>query len=387
MVELELRKNDVDLQELDHSMEKMDLEFEALLSASTTLESIYGGIDSGEVSLESASTALDVSFPAISSMVSFEGKEVSLEGIGEALKKIWESIKRTLRRAWDAFSAFFSKLFGGVGKLKSKVKELKPKFDSRYEYVQTKESKQLATMLSIDGKYDFGTLEEGIEHAKNIKSTLDVLPEHLESVYREVTDIVNKRSMFDGTLMDMLSKHTSVVKSGKMYQVLTGSPLPGNYYIVSIQFEDYFTAKLLSDMGLSDSTQLPEFGILQHTKTKNAKRLKEYNGNGEFTDKIYGSFCLKYLEGVEYLLTAVEEKKKFIESLDSVRDKATSSIQKLVEDSDRGKLSKLLTKAEISGLNMLLGSRVKTSVNRSFSYVYRYARNSVSFLEGLERAK
>ena len=96
---------------------------------------------------------------------------ISMEGIGETLKKIWMAIKNAVSKAIQAIKNFFSKIFGGVGKLKSRHEALKKAVKEIKEEKGDKIKVPNANTLRYKGKADMGSILAGLNATLSVSSS------------------------------------------------------------------------------------------------------------------------------------------------------------------------------------------------------------------------
>ena len=390
MDELSLLQKDVDLLGLRHSMEKNDLEFETLISISNTLEVIRSDIASEEISLESANMVVGGTFPTLSNVISLESKQISLEGVVETIKKIWAAIKKNLRIAWDMLTAFLSKLFGGLRRIKKKIDNLSNKFQNNLEYKQTIKSKQLASTLSIDGYYSKHKLSRGLDSVESIVGSVGKTPQQLEKQYDFIKEVVSERENSSEIIEFIAKAHLDRLKNRSESTVdsrINENVLPGNFYIVkSLDERVASNVEVIGSVWDEfDKGALGMYRIVQANSYSDVN-LQDYNGNGEFIEVLSGEFCNRWTSTLREICSKIESLDDDIREIKNKRDEAIRATERLMSANDNGSISKELSKSEISNVNSILSKVGVKSLTSTYKFFYRYIRNSVKFLDGLEEA-
>lgn len=88
---------------------------------------------------------------------------ISMEGIGDTIKKIWLAIKNAVAKAIQAVKNFFAKIFGGVGKLKSRIDSLKTAVAGLAAFDGSDIKVPNANTLRYKGKADISSIINGLK--------------------------------------------------------------------------------------------------------------------------------------------------------------------------------------------------------------------------------
>lgn len=88
---------------------------------------------------------------------------ISMEGIGDTIKKIWLAIKNAVAKAIQAVKNFFAKIFGGVGKLKSRIDSLKTTVAGLTAFDGSDIKVPNANTLRYKGKADISSIINGLK--------------------------------------------------------------------------------------------------------------------------------------------------------------------------------------------------------------------------------
>lgn len=109
--------------------------------------------------------------------------QISLEGIGDWIKKIWVAIKTAVARAVKAVSDFFSKLFGGVKRLKTAAdslrKDLKEKNKIKKEGIKI--NVPSPNSLMFGRSVELSAIVKGIEATSSVLDSQLALVETLKT--------------------------------------------------------------------------------------------------------------------------------------------------------------------------------------------------------------
>lgn len=88
---------------------------------------------------------------------------ISMEGVGDTIKKIWLAIKNAVAKAIQAVKNFFAKIFGGVGKLKSRIDSLKTTVAGLTAFDGSDIKVPNANTLRYKGKADISSIINGLK--------------------------------------------------------------------------------------------------------------------------------------------------------------------------------------------------------------------------------
>lgn len=258
---------------------------------------------------------------------------VSLESVGETLKKIYNAIKAAVEKAIKAVTDFFAKIFGGVGKIETRITALKKEVDD----LSSKTAKDKAKVkvgspnsLHYKGKVDASALSGGMANLVEVNTTLfkDFLSE-AESYYKVQADTITKLKDKDDeeaaekAKAGIMAAEGGVIKSSTKAQ---GKALPGGKALIANMSKDEDGEK--GDLSLGES-----------------QGNKAFSGSNEI-DALTESQMKGLLDQADKAVGYIKESKDLIEKVKKARESAMDDAKKVVDASDRGKVGKVWTKTK-----------------------------------------
>jgi hypothetical protein len=389
--DLELEQAAGEIEVADRSVEKAEMEQEELETVAATMESIHLSLESaisdetGLTRREAAAHRLTIQHALrgalpmpVASLESFGGEgerieatTLSMEGIGDVIKKVYEAIKRAVSNAINAVSVFFSKLIGGVKKLREKaedtlkkVKENKGKLDGD----RIKSAKGL-DRIHLKGKTSMSDILTGANLvASEVESDVSGNTSAAKDFYQAISKIIKDRKE-DATVLETAAADSGYTKSVSKFKSV-GKPLPGG--------------KMLSISGSSEETN----GI----ESKSIPKLKVMDTAADKTpadDEATGVT----LAGLEKLLTYtvnllknMEDSAKSKEALKKTREEVLKETESLAKDAEKltGKVGGFWTQTTISAALRSANVDLNTNISRCDAYMFGWARGAVQFASHAE---
>lgn len=260
---------------------------------------------------------------------------VSLESVGETLKKIYNAIKAAVEKAIKAVTDFFAKIFGGVGKIESRITALKKEVDdAKKKTLKSKAKVKVGSpnSLQFGGNVDAGALAKGMSNL--VKANDEVFGSMLtkaENAYKEQSDIITKLKDKDEEEAAESAKKAileAANKTASFKSFKQGDILPGDKTLVTV-----------TNKGESDD-------VYQQTmKLDDAKGGKSFSGDSEI-DALSISEMEGLLGQAESVAKRIKDSKDDIDKVKKARESAMDAAKKVVDDSDRGKVGKVWSKAK-----------------------------------------
>lgn len=295
---------------------------------------------------------------------------ISMEGIGETLKKIWLAIKNAVTKAIQAIKNFFAKIFGGVGKLKSRHEALKKAVKEIKEEKGDKIKVPNANTLRYKGKVDVDSIISGMsathqrvgEVTKDLGEAAEVfysirVPRLLEAA--EVNDFA--REALQKALSDSTDSVDEVIKK-----------------VTSV------TAPMSGDAVLrAEATQSMEKGTdtnISAPKLVKGYGFKNIDDAGTEIDAPSKAELQKVLEVTGKLIAQLEEKKKPLEKLTAAREKALKATETKVE----GWTKKIKESARQAGASMIMRKAnydLTRVVNQVYSHEFAVVRAALALVD------
>lgn len=295
---------------------------------------------------------------------------ISMEGIGETLKKIWLAIKNAVSKAIQAVKNFFSKIFGGVSKLKSRQEALKKAVKEIKEENGDKIKVPNANTLRYKGKADIGSILSGMgathqQAAGILKDLGDAaetfyalrVPRLLEAA--EVNDFAREE------LQKALSEATEGVEGVIKKITSVGAPMSGD---AVVRAEVTQSMEKGTDTNLSAPKLIKGYGF------------KAIDDAGTEIDAPSKAELLKLLEASGKLIAQLEEKKKPLEKLTAAREKALKATETKVE----GWTKKIKESAKQAAASMIMRKAnfdLSRVVNQVYSHEFAVVRAALALVD------
>lgn len=260
---------------------------------------------------------------------------VSVESIGDTLKKIWNAIKAAVEKAIKAVTDFFAKIFGGVSKIESRIDALKKEVAAiKSEKKELKDKAKVnvgsPNSLQYGGKVDATALKSGMTNLMEVNRAIfgNMIGE-AEALYKHKADQITKLKDEDSEEAAEKARQSIIDASGKVVATaskLQSKVLPGDKAIVS-------SAK--------DDGEGQEMSV----RLEMAKGAKAFSGKSEI-DALSVSDMESLLTQAEGSVKSIKDAKDSIDKVKKARETAMDAAKKVVDDSDRGKVGKVWTKAK-----------------------------------------
>lgn len=287
---------------------------------------------------------------------------ISMEGIGETLKKIWLAIKNAVSKAIQAIKNFFSKIFGGVSKLKTRSDALKKAVSDLTDEKGDKIKVPNANTLRYKGKVDVGSVISGLE------ATHKIAGEHMENLSKAAAEFYAVRvprlleraetndfakAALENELLDASKQFTDVAQK----TVSVTSPMSGD---------------AVMRMEESSSVENGTDGNLKAPKLVKGYAFKALDDSGTEVAAPSKAEMQKILGACDKMIAQLEEKKKSLEKLTEAREKAMKESEKKVE----GWTKKIKESAKQAGASMIM-RKANLDLGRGVNAIYSHEFNVV----------
>lgn len=287
---------------------------------------------------------------------------ISMEGIGETLKKIWLAIKNAVSKAIQAIKNFFSKIFGGVAKLKTRHEALKKAVKEIKEEKGDKIKVPNANTLRYKGKADMGSILAGLNATLTVGGTeIKALSDAAQDFYDVRVPRLMDRAETNDFAREELQKALSEATEGatKVFEKIAavGNVMSGDAVIRSEGTKS-------SEDG-SDSN----FGAPKLVKGYGFKAIDDSGTEIAAPSK---AELAKVLDVVGKMIAQLEEKKKPLEKLTAAREKALKATETKVE----GWTKKIKESAKQAGASMIM-RKANFDLGRAINQVYSHEFNVV----------
>ena len=295
---------------------------------------------------------------------------ISMEGIGETLKKIWMAIKNAVSKAIQAIKNFFSKIFGGVGKLKSRHEALKKAVKEIKEEKGDKIKVPNANTLRYKGKADMGSILTGLNAtlsvgSSEIKDLVDAAQDFYDVRVPRLLDRAETNDFAREELQKALTDATSNVetvfkKSVGVSQVMSGDAV--------IRFEGTKSIENGSDTNLSAPKLVKGYGF------------KAIDDAGTEIAAPSKAELQKVLDVTGKIIAQLEDKKKPLEKLTAAREKALKATESKVE----GWTKKIKESAKQAAASMVMRKAnfdISRAVNQIYSHEFNVVRAALALVD------
>lgn len=371
--EIEISQKDVEI------AENIEAGLEAMVEVLTaSLE--CGGLSDNELRLSKIAVSafasqVDVSPNAI---ISFEkideekvdrlkATEVTLENFNETLKKIWLAIKAAVIRVWKSITDFFSKMFGGVVKLKENISKLKDKIYNLEENPKGEIEVLRSDVLQYEGSVEIKNIINGLDNTLKAGRILtqDYLREAITFVDGFVRGALNNEQFKSADSVEVLNKQGEIV-SGHLdvfVKINKSIPLISGDRVVGIDILTGLAAKI-------EQVWVPaskKADVLVRGQKKDAGVIRDSARTIKKPTKLE---AIKMLVVCEEILKQVEKEKNSIEELNKLSDNALKAYEKFAELSDKGMLGKYWEKNKVKNVLNIANTNLVTPVSRYCSYAY-----------------
>ena len=295
---------------------------------------------------------------------------ISMEGIGETLKKIWLAIKNAVSKAIQAIKNFFSKIFGGVGKLKSRHEALKKAVKEIKEEKGDKIKVPNANTLRYKGKADMGSILAGLNATLNvggneIKGLVDAAQDFYDARVPRLLDRAETNDFAREELQKALTESTEGVvkvfeKVAGVSQVMSGDAV--------LRVEGTKSIENGSDTNVSAPKLVKGYGFkaIDDAGTEIAAPSKAELQN--------------VLEVTGKLIAQLEDKKKPLEKLTAAREKALKATETKVE----GWTKKIKESAKQAAASMIMRKAnfdISRAVNQIYSHEFNVVRAALALVD------
>lgn len=295
---------------------------------------------------------------------------ISMEGIGETLKKIWMAIKNAVSKAIQAIKNFFSKIFGGVGKLKSRHEALKKAVKEIKEEKGDKIKVPNANTLRYKGKADMGSILAGLNATLSvggaeIKAMVDAAQDFYDARVPRLLDRAETNDFAREELQKALTESTEGVvkvfeKSAGVSQVMSGDAV--------LRVEGTKSIEKGSDSNIAAPKLVKGYGF------------KAIDDAGTEISAPSKAELQKVLEVTGKLIAQLEDKKKPLEKLTAAREKALKATETKVE----GWTKKIKESAKQAGASMVMRKAnfdISRAVNQIYSHEFNVVRAALALVD------
>lgn len=295
---------------------------------------------------------------------------ISMEGIGETLKKIWLAIKNAVSKAIQAIKNFFSKIFGGVGKLKSRHEALKKAVKEIKEEKGDKIKVPNANTLRYKGKADMSSILAGLTATLNvggneIKGLVDAAQDFYDARVPRLLDRAETNDFAREELQKALTESTEGVikvfeKVAGVSQVMSGDAV--------LRIEGTKSIENGSDTNVSAPKLVKGYGF------------KAIDDAGTEIAAPSKAELQKVLEVTGKLIAQLEDKKKPLEKLTAAREKALKATETKVE----GWTKKIKESAKQAGASMVMRKAnfdISRAVNQIYSHEFNVVRAALALVD------
>lgn len=295
---------------------------------------------------------------------------ISMEGIGETLKKIWLAIKNAVSKAIQAIKNFFSKIFGGVGKLKSRHEALKKAVKEIKEEKGDKIKVPNANTLRYKGKADMGSILAGLNATLNvggdeIKGLIDSAQDYYDTRVPRLLDRAETNDFAREELQKALTETTEGVEKVFEKVVNVGNVMSGD---AVLRVEGTKSMEKGSDTNMSAPKLVKGYGF------------KAIDDAGTEISAPSKAELQKVLDVTGKLIAQLEEKKKPLEKLTAAREKALKATETKVE----GWTKKIKESAKQAAASMIMRKAnfdISRAVNQIYSHEFNVVRAALALVD------
>lgn len=295
---------------------------------------------------------------------------ISMEGIGETLKKIWMAIKNAVSKAIQAIKNFFSKIFGGVGKLKSRHEALKKAVKEIKEEKGDKIKVPNANTLRYKGKADMGSILAGLNATLSvggaeIKGLIDSAQDFYDARVPRLLDRAETNDFAREELQKALTETTEGVEKVFEKVVNVGNVMSGD---AVLRLEGTKSMEKGSDSNLSAPKLVKGYGF------------KAIDDAGTEIAAPSKAELQKVLDVTGKIIAQLEEKKKPLEKLTAAREKALKATETKVE----GWTKKIKESAKQAGASMVMRKAnfdISRAVNQIYSHEFNVVRAALALVD------
>lgn len=295
---------------------------------------------------------------------------ISMEGIGETLKKIWMAIKNAVSKAIQAIKNFFSKIFGGVGKLKSRHEALKKAVKEIKEEKGDKIKVPNANTLRYKGKADISSILAGLDATltvggNEIKGLIDSAQDYYDARVPRLLDRAETNDFAREELQKALTDATHGVDGVFSKVVSVGNVMSGDAVIRS---ETTKSVENGSDANMSAPKLVKGYGF------------KAIDDAGTEIAAPSKAELQKVLEVTGKIIAQLEEKKKPLEKLTAAREKALKATETKVE----GWTKKIKESAKQAAASMIMRKAnfdISRVVNQIYSHEFNVVRAALALVD------
>lgn len=295
---------------------------------------------------------------------------ISMEGIGETLKKIWLAIKNAVSKAIQAIKNFFSKIFGGVAKLKSRHEALKKAVKEIKEEKGDKIKVPNANTLRYKGKADAGSIIAGLNAtlsvgSSEVKGLIDSAQDFYDTRVPRLLDRAETNDFAREKLQEALSEATDGVDKVFEKVASVGNVMSGDAVIRSESTKSQETG---TDANVSAPKLVKGYGF------------KALDDAGTEIDTPSKAELQKVLDVTGKLISQLEEKKKPLEKLTAAREKALKATETKVE----GWTKKIKESAKQAGASMVMRKAnfdISRAVNQIYSHEFNVVRAALALVD------
>lgn len=258
---------------------------------------------------------------------------VSLESVGETLKKIYNAIKAAVEKAIKAVTDFFAKIFGGVGKIETRITALKKEVgDLSSKTVKDKAKVKVGSPNSLHykGKVDASALSGGMANLVEVNGELfSEYLDNAEGLYKEQADaIVKLKDKDDEEAAEKAKAGIMAAQGGAIKETakVQGKAVPGGKAFITNMSKDQDGEKATLSLG-------------------DAQGNKAFSGSNEI-DVLTESQMKGLLDQADEAVSFIKGSKDKIEKVKKARESVMDDAKKVVDASDRGKVGKVWTKTK-----------------------------------------
>lgn len=288
--------------------------------------------------------------------------QVSVEAVKDKLKAIWEAIKNAVVKAWNALKNFLAKIFGGAEKMSKRTVELGKAVKA------IPSDKKAQGKISVSGAHYFGTKNElkGSDVASAVSEISGAVAyahgdyvDGVASYYESAAYVMTLASSDEEAKVEDAIKAANEAAGATMKAASEKmKELPGGRKFTYEEGKEGATGSLkFVGAGEDKSSETAEIAALST------------------------SDMTKVLAEVAKMAEAITKKKDMVKKVEKARDDAMKAGDKLVQESDRGKLGKAWDKAKAKRALKGVQKNLLAPVTQLDSYAFKAGRAALSVVE------
>lgn len=295
---------------------------------------------------------------------------ISMEGIGETLKKIWLAIKNAVSKAIQAIKNFFSKIFGGLSKLKNRAEALKKSIKEIKEENGDKIKVPNANTLRFKGKVDASSIIAGLNATHTVAGEVTKgLGEAAEVYYNvrvpRLLERAETNEFANDALKEALAEATEGVEGVVQKITSTSAPMSGD---AVVRAEVTKSMEKGTDSNVTAPKLVKGYGF------------KALDDAGTEIDAPSKADLVKMIDGSLKLIAQMEDKKKTLEKLTAAREKALKATETKVEGWTK-KIKEAGRQAAASMIMRKANFDLGRCVNQVYSHEFAVVRATLALVD------